>query len=194
MKKNLLIIPLVVSAQTGLNLLGLFILILFFSCNKNDTTVSPPPTTTVEITVKDGNSWTPSNTTMNLVSGATIKLYDTQTDIINNNPPKYTATTDQSGKASIPVAYKNQYFFTAQKGKATNVVINGLLIVGIFQTQSEIQSSPSQTPAATIGSPKYLDTNGDGKITSPQDNVSVYGDSVDLIQNQTVSKISIIYQ
>lgn len=172
-----------------INLLGLVILGSFFSCNKKETTTTP--TTTVEITVKDGNSWTSSNTTMNIVSGATINIYDTQTDIINNSTPKYTATTDQSGKASIPVEFKTQYFFTIQKGNAKNV-INGLLIIGIFQTQAEIQSSPNQTPTPSIGSPKFLDANGDGIIRNPQDNV--YGDFINLIQNKTVAKTSIVYQ
>lgn len=147
--------------------------------------------TKVEITVRDGNSWTTSNTTMNVVSGATIKIYETQTAIINNSSPKYTVTTDQSGKASLPVDFRNLYFFTVQKGNAKNV-INGLLIIGIFQTQSEIQSSPYQTPNPTIGSPKFLDTDGDGIIRSPMDNI--YGDYINLIQNQTVAKTSIIYQ
>lgn len=166
-----------------------FFLVVFLSCNKEKAIT--PPDTILEITVKNGNSWTLSNTAMDAVTGATIKVYETQTDILNNSSPKYTAVTDQSGKASIPVEFKMQYFFTSQKADAKNI-INGLLIIGIFQTQAEIQSSPNQSPVPFIGSPKFLDTNGDGLIRSPNDNV--YGDFVDLVQDQRVTKISVIYQ
>lgn len=168
-----------------IHLLAFLILVPFSSCIKN-----PPPFAIVKITVVDGNSWTSSNTTMNLVSGATVKLYNTQTEIINNAAPAYTATTDQAGNAVIPVAYKSIYFFTVEKGNAKNV-INGFLIIGIFQTQAEIQSSAFQIPFPTIGSPKFNDTNGDGKIDASD---KIYADYIDLIQGQIVSKTSIIYQ
>ena len=168
-----------------IHLLALFIFLPFSSCIKNS-----PPFAIVKITVVDGNSWAPTNTTMNLVSGATVKLYNTQTEIINNAAPTYTATTDQTGNAVIPVAYKSAYFFTAEKGNAKNV-INDLLIIGIFQTQAEIQASAFQIPFPTIGSPKFSDTNGDGKIDASD---KIYADYIDLIQGQIVSKTSIIYQ
>ena len=166
---------------------GIAIITQSFSCGKKDVT----PPTTVEITVKDGNSWSSADTVLAVVDGATIKLYETQADIMNNNAPKYTATTGQSGMASIPVEFKSQYFFTVQKGNAKNI-LNGLLIIGIFQTQAEIQSGPYQIPTPTIGSPKFADLNGDDVIRTPGDNV--YGDHIDLMQNQTVVKTSIIYQ
>lgn len=170
---------------------GIAVLTQFSDCSKKDTNQPPTPTTKVEITVKDGNSWSLSDTALKVVDGATIKIYDTSTDIMNNSTPKYTATTDQSGKASIPVEFKSQYFFIVQKGNAKNI-FNNLLITGIFQTEAEIQNSPVQTPAPAVGSPKFEDLNGDGVIRSPGDNV--YGDHLDLIQNQTVAKTSIIYQ
>lgn len=52
---------------------------------------------------------------MNVVSGATLKIYTTQTEIINNISPKHTATTDKSGTVNIQAEFKNQYFFTIKK-------------------------------------------------------------------------------
>ena len=170
------------------NLLCFFVLLTFLSCGKDDPT--PAQSTAVEISVKDGNSWTSSNTEMNIVSGAVIKMYDTQ-QTVNQMTPRYTATTDQSGKALIQVDFQHEYFFTVQKGNAKNL-INGLLIIGIFQTQAEIQSSPNQTPAPSVGSPKFLDTNRDGVIRTPHD--VVYGDYVDLVENETFKKTSILYE
>ncbi|WP_256010348.1 hypothetical protein [Desertivirga xinjiangensis] len=168
-------------------LVGVAALTQLSSCNKKDDPESPA--TTLEITVKDGNSWSPSNTALSNSSGVTINLYATQTDVTNKTP-QYTATTNQAGVASIPVEFKNQYLLTAQKGNAKNT-INGLLIIGIFQTQTEINSAPFQTPVPSVGSPKFLDTNQDGRIDAGD---RVIADIVNPILNQNVAKTIIIYQ
>ncbi len=141
-------------------------------------------TTTVEITVKDGNSWSASNTSLSVSSGATINLYATRADLTNNKP-KYTATTDQTGVAKISVDFQSQYLLSVQKGNAKNI-INGLVIEGIFQTQAEIQSSPRQTPTPTIGSPKFLDINRDGIINGAD---KVIAEVIEPKQNQNVAKL-----
>jgi len=166
-------------------LIGIVIITQSFTCNKKDDTVTP--TTTVEITVKDGNSWSASNTSLSISSAATINLYATQTDVTNNTP-KYTATTDQTGVAKIPVNFQSQYLLTVQKGNAKNI-INGLLVIGTFQSQAEIANSASQA-TAVVGGPKFADVNGDGKIDS---NDKVTADVIIPIQSQNVTKTSIIY-
>lgn len=167
-------------------LVGTAFLTQLSSCNKKDD--PEPPATTLEITVKDGKSWSASNTSLSNSSGVTINLYTTQTDVTNNTP-QYTAITNQAGVASIPVEFKNQYLLTAQKGNAKNL-INGLLITGIFQTQTEINAAPFQTPAPTLGSPKFLDTNQDGRIDAGD---RVIADIVNPVQDQNVAKAIIIY-
>ncbi|TKK69275.1 hypothetical protein FC093_08120 [Ilyomonas limi] len=147
-----------------IQLLGFFITLSLFSCTRNGTVMLPA--TRVEITVKDGNSWAAFNTAIDVVSGAIVKLYDSESDIMSNKAPEYTAITNGALTASILVEYKSEYFFTVEKGNAANT-INGLLKKGIFQTQAQIDASPVQIPAPIIGSPKFLDTNGDGIITPP---------------------------
>jgi hypothetical protein len=119
--------------------------------------------TSIEFTVKDGKSWSVNNS-LNVVSGATINLYESQADV-TSEVVKYTAVTDASGKVTIPVAFKSYYYFTVQKGNAKNIY-NDLLVAGIFQSQDEIQSSAQQSPWPTVGSVKYADLNGDGIINS----------------------------
>src|SRR5689334_3638865 len=67
-------------------------LMLLLYCTKNKTIVLP--LTTLEITVKYGNSWNPSNTTMNVASSVVIKIFENQCDILNNCLPKYIAATN----------------------------------------------------------------------------------------------------
>ena len=163
---------------------------LFFSaCTKNRTIALP--LTVVEIKVRSGNSWSLSNAAMTIVSGATINLYETPVAIIHHQSPTYSATTNYLGVAAIPVDYKKRYYFTVEKGKAKNT-LDGLLITGIFGSQAAIDTSPVQLPAPAVGSPSFLDTNGDGIINSPDDNV--YADYIDIIQNNKVTKTAIIYQ
>lgn len=168
-------------------LVGIVTLTPSLSCSKKDDNLAP--TSTVEVTVKDGNSWSASNTSLSVSAGATINLYDTQTDVTNNTP-KYTATTDQTGVVKFPVAFQSQYLLTAQKGNAKNL-ISGLLITGIFEFAAEIDKSPRQTPGATVGGPRFSDVNADGIINA---NDKVNADIIIPVQNQTVAKTVIIYQ
>jgi len=94
-------------------------------------------------------------------------LFDSSAGVLSNSP-KYSATTDQSGKASITIAFVSQYFVVAQNATGKNYY-SGLIPTGIFETQTEIQDSPAQTPAGVIGGVKFQDTNGDGVITAADD-------------------------
>lgn len=89
-----------------------FLIIISFisllSCTRNDTVTLP--TTTIAITVADANSWNISNNTMDVVNGATIRLYKSETDIMNDVATEYTAITGLAGKASLMVEYKREYF------------------------------------------------------------------------------------
>jgi hypothetical protein len=143
------------------HLKSLFILVVFsttLSCSrKNGTSV-----TTVDVMVTDGASWTAA-------SGATVYLYDSS-NAVTSNLPKYTQTTDSKGDVKFTVVYSGQYYVVAQKvvaqkGNAKNYY-NGLIPVGIFQSQTEIRNSPAQNPPAVVGGIKFRDTNGDGVVNA----------------------------
>lgn len=145
------------------NTLFLFTVIVAtaLSCSKSKTvTPTPAAATTVEVTVDEGRTGTAAAT-------ATVYLYQSQ-DSVTSNTPKYTQTTDQNNTAKITVAYQPQYFVVVKKGTESNYY-SGLIPIGIFATQTDIDSSPFQSPAGVIGGVKYQDTNGDGKIDSKDD-------------------------
>lgn len=129
--------------------------LLFISCAGN---VTPSPTpTTIDIAVINGGDST-------VAAGATVSIYDSLKSV-TSNIPAYKSVTDQSGKLRLTVSFVNQYFIIVQKGNASNYY-GGLIPIGVFKSQAEIQGSPAQTPAAVVGGIKFQDTNGDGRITS----------------------------
>lgn len=154
----------------------------------SSTTDFEVKSTTIEFTVRDGNSWTPQNYVMNAVAGATITLYDNREDV-TNNVVKYTAVTDVSGKATIPVAYTD-YSYTVQKGNAKNIY-NGLLITGVFQSHEEVDSSPKQSPYASPGSVRFADINADDVIN---DGDKINSGTVKTVQHENVTVEVVIYQ
>ena len=134
-----------------------FLIILLtaaLSCKKSQNA------TTLEITVVDGVTGMPA-------AGATVNLYGHAADVTGGSPV-FSLTTDQTGKVKLPVDHPNQFFIIAFKAAERNYY-NGLIPVGIFKTQADIQDSPAQTPSAIIGGVKFKDTNGDGAITSADD-------------------------
>jgi hypothetical protein len=141
-------------------------LLAMSSCLKNDDsnngtgTTTTTTGTTVAIKVVDGHSGV-------AVPGAAVSLYATSADVTANTPT-YSLTTDQTGVAQSPVNFVSQYYVIAQKEGEKNYY-SGLIPVGLFTSTAEIQSSAIQTPAATIGSVKFQDTNGDGVISALDD-------------------------
>jgi hypothetical protein len=125
---------------------------LFSSCDKEGSTTS-----NVDITVTDGSTGKPS-------AGATVKLYDDVNKPNTGEAPAYTLTADASGHVTASVAYIGGYYIVAENG-ARKSYYNGLIPVGIFKTQADIDNSPKQTPAGTIGAVMYKDSNADGAIT-----------------------------
>ena len=152
----------------------------FYCCDSSESII--------EITVKDGNSWS-SNPDLDFASDAIVSLYKSRSDVIANNLPDYKDVTDATGKVRIKVNYQDKYYFIVQKVNAKNV-IDGLLIYKIFESQSEINISPNQTPAPTPGSPMFIDWNQDA-IVDAQDRI--YADSILVNENHVATKTSIIY-
>jgi hypothetical protein len=130
------------------------LLITGLSCKKGQTV------TTLTVTVTDGRTGAPA-------AGASVLLYDSSSGVASN-AAKYSATTDQSGKATITIAFLSQYFVIAQQASEKNYY-SGLIPTGIFKTQADIQFTPAQTPPAAIGGVKFQDTNGDGVVNAQDD-------------------------
>lgn len=150
-------------------------LITGLSCKKSQTS------TTLAVTVTDGRTGSPA-------AGVSVFLYDSSAAVISNTP-KYSATTDQSGKANIAIAFLSQYFVVAQNATEKNYY-GGLAPIGIFTTQTDIQDSPAQTPAGVVGGVKFRDTNGDGIITAADD---VPAPAASITANTTNSFSTTIY-
>jgi hypothetical protein len=151
--------------------------LLFSSCDKNG-----PGTSTVDITVTDGLTGAAS-------AGATVKLYDDVNKPNNGEAPTYTLTSDASGKVKTSVAYIGVYYIVVEKGTQKNY-FNGLIPIGVFKSQSEIDSSPAQTPVATIGAVKFKDTNGDGVIN---DSDKTHAPNLVLEEGQTLTFSTAVY-
>jgi hypothetical protein len=150
---------------------------LFSSCDKEG-----PGTSTVAITVTDGATGAAS-------AGATVKLYDDVNKPNTGEAPAYTLTADASGKVSTSVDYIGGYYIVAENG-ARKSYYGGLIPIGIFKTQSDIDSSPTQTPVAIIGAVKFKDTNGDGVIN---DSDKTHAPSLFLEEGKTLTYSTSVY-
>jgi len=138
-------------------ILLLAFLALSFSC-KNPS-VKAKAETTVQVYALDGSN--PSGSQ----SGISVKFYESLV-AITNNTPSASGVTDANGMAMVSIGIPvTSYYVIAQRGTRANYY-NGLNPIGVFKTQQEIQTSPTQIPAGTIGGTKFRDTNGDGVITS----------------------------
>jgi hypothetical protein len=111
---------------------------LFFSCSKpKDQT---PPDTELKLTI--------TNELNNPVSGATIRLFSSQDDLLNETGQiGSTATTDFNGQAVLKGLSSAQYFWLASDGCASNrngLVTSGPLASGIINTAT-VQLKPTGT-------------------------------------------------
>ena len=156
-------------------LMLLAIVAIAFSCKKNTTS------TTISVTVTNGASRSVS-------SGATINLYETAA-AVSGGSPKYSQVTDASGKTKFTVAYLAKYYIIVKNGSAANYY-NGYIPVGIFTSQTDINDSPAQTPAAVVGGVRFSDTNGDGVINS-SDFLTV--PSINVTENANTAFSVVIY-
>ena len=101
MKKNILILMVFIG------------LAVFSSCKKDKETPTPKPTA-LELTLKDGLG--------NIVAGASVKLYASQTDWNNEtNQVGATLTSDASGKVKFSSLSNIQYYWFAEKDCNNNV-------------------------------------------------------------------------
>lgn len=139
------------------------------SCSKKSGTAVTA--TTIEVAVSEGNN-------KDVSVGTTVELYESVAAVAANTP-KYTQTTNVSGKAVFTVVYLSKYYVVAHKGTERNFYA-GYIPIGTFTSDTEISYSPAQTPPGVVGGVKFQDTNHDGVINSSD---VVAAPSVEVIAN-----------
>ncbi len=139
------------------------------------------------ITVYDATTWSPENPTAPVVENAIVELYVTSNSQLQE-PPLKTTTTNQYGKATFFDLPEGNYGLLVGKGDLSNL-INGYLIIGVFQNQEETDASPDHSAiyrgGARPGDIKLADINGDNYINS---NDKVNYDGIRVEDSGTVIK------
>ena len=114
----------------------------------------------VYFTVYDCSNWIPENFRESQPD-AIIKVYTDPDDVGTANTYDV-LTTDQEGQAILYGSRENHYYFTSEIGNKSNIV-NGYLLIGTYNSEEDIASSPSY-PNAEVGDLKFADINNDGII------------------------------
>lgn len=144
--------------------------------------VIPKNEKSIELTIRNAKLWTPENPTLDpALEGAIVNLYTSQNSF-DNNTPDYTSTSDKNGKAIFYNLPADTYFLIVNHEDLSNIASNGFLIIGVFQTQEEVDNSAAQPNNPKPGSLKYADVNGDGRI-----------DSFDHVQFETITLNEKVY-
>lgn len=111
-------------------------IILFSNCSKKGGT-SAPPDTQFRLTVNDNLG--------NAVSGATVRLYASQSDFTNDLNRVSVKTTDASGIVTFTGLSAIKYYWFAEKGCTNN-------IFGSVATASPITANNTTTITTVLGS------------------------------------------
>jgi len=143
------------------------------SCEKTDEQATV--NNEIKIKVYSTKTWKATTFKMDFVVGATVHLISGSDTI--------TALTDNNGVATFSNVKEKVYGVIASKGELSNLTnkstigneITGYLIIGVYNSQEDIESSAAYS-GAIIGGPKLADVNGDGLIN---DNDRVYGGFID---------------
>ena len=123
-----------------------------------------PAKKSLELTIKDGTSWTQEIPTLAAVEGATADLYISQISF-DTGKPDFTATSDENGNIVFNDLADGTYFMVVTKGDLSNILA-GFLIDGVFQTQEEIDGAAIHTGNPQPGDFKLVDLNGDAIIAN----------------------------
>lgn len=142
--------------------LGLLACLLsLVSCDKTDeqTTVKNE----IKIKVYSTKTWKATTFDMDSIAGATVQLISGSDTV--------STVTDNYGIATFRNLKEKVYCILASKGGLSNLInkstinnkIDGYLIIGVYNSQSDIENFATYS-GATIGGPKLADLNGDGRI------------------------------
>jgi hypothetical protein len=126
------------------------------------TIIIVPNKKSMDLTIKDGSSWTIENPGLAMVSGATVKLYENKNTVDTGNPIAI-VTSDAEGKAIFYDLSEATYYLTVSKNDLSNLK-DGYLIAGVFQTQAEVDSWANQS-GSQVGGLKFSDINFDFLIS-----------------------------
>jgi hypothetical protein len=114
----------------------------------------------VNFTVLDCSNRSPENPTAELAPDAVISIY---LDESGSKELIEELTTDANGEVLFHGYWDLEYYLLAEKNDAVNI-IDGYIIGGIFQSESDIDSSPPQIQSSQIGDLKFIDVTGDGMV------------------------------
>ena len=122
---------------------------------------------TTLFTVNECNgNWTPENNAAGFpVADASVKIYQ-QTDPDSDDFVLYkTLTTNAAGVVSFKHQQDIEYYYSVNKGKASNIH-NGYILLGVYVSEEDINNSPETIRPVKPGDLKYADINYDGIINS----------------------------
>lgn len=153
----------------------------------DDLTFITQPKIQVILTILDATTWTPENTDLTVAPDAIIKIFASQSSF-NSNIPEYIYTSDINGLVNISgLMQDHEYLMVVVKNDLSNI-LNGYIIQKTYDSQAEIDTSPSQ-PGAYVGGPKYLDVNADWVLNSYD---RLWHDGFTITDNLVVEKTVVI--
>jgi len=123
----------------------------------------------IQVKVYNVKTWNSVTDRMDTVAGANVTLFS---DSVNYTKGTVVATNNK-GIASFSLVKERIYYIIASSGNLSNMIneqtidgnLLGNLIVGVYKSQEDINSSAAN-PGAIVGGSKIYDANGDGRITS----------------------------
>lgn len=107
--------------------------------------------------------------TSNPVADATISIYTKSGD---KYTLKETLKTNSAGEATISGKPAETVYYEVKKGNSMSPY-NGYIVIGTFESQTDIDNYPYQGPDTKIGDLRFQDSNDDGKIDE-KDKVNQY--------------------
>lgn len=156
----------------------LALLLILVSCGNSKDPVNSVKNI-IQVKVYNTKTWNSVTDKMDTVVGAEVNLFTDSVSITRGT----VIATNNKGIAIFSSLTEKLYYIVANSGNLSNVIhpINpdgkqlGNLIVGVYKSQEDINSSATN-PGAVIGGSKLYDANGDGRINSDD---AVQGVSVD---------------
>lgn len=142
--------------------LVLVCLLSLVSCDKTNDPVATVKNE-LKVRVYSTETWNSTTNKMDTVVGATVNLISDSATV--------SAVTDNNGFATFSGLNEKVYYIVASKGDLSNLInkttlnniINGNLIIGVYSSQADIETSAAYSNAV-VGGSRPADVNGDGII------------------------------
>lgn len=145
--------------------LSCLLLLLLVSCNNSKDPIITTVKNQIQVKVYNAKTWNSQTSKMDSVIGATVYLISDSVTV--------TAITDNKGIATFSNVKEKNYYLISSKGNLSNLMnkdtvnskVFGNLIIGIYRSQDDINSS-AENSNAVVGGVKLADWNGDGRINN----------------------------